>query len=320
MAGHPVRERPVLCAACHAKNRADWRRCQRCGADLTARVAAFTAGAGRAARSAGPAWPVFGALALATLVVALVVWPRAPQSAPSKAAGLVEPAAPPAPVARATPAPVDPRDAAREGVAAYAQGDPSGAAARFEEAAAGDPNDAASLNDLGQMLVRGGRVREALAPLRHAVELAPGSWAYRFNLARARGLSGDWPGAVEDYRRADALFPDDYPTLYNLALALQKAERPDEALPVLERVAQLQPAEPSFQLTLAMAYEAASRQDAAVAAYTRFLDLSPGASEAPAVRAHLARLQPPGSLPEAMPGDGTGPVRSLSAPVGHGPA
>ena len=194
------------------------------------------------------------------------------------------------------------REANRAGVASYARGDLTGAASAFAQAVEANPEDAGALNNLGQMLVRQGRPADALVPLLKAVALDPASWTYRFNLARARGLTGDWAGAVEDYRRADALFPDDYPTLYNLALALQKANHADEALPVLERVAALQPEEASFQLTLGMAYEAARRGQDAVAAYSRFLDLAPQSSQAPAVRAHLARLQPPLDGPQAVPG------------------
>ena len=39
-----------------------------------------------------------------------------------------------------------------------------------------------------------------------AVASMPDKWAFRFNLARARSLTGDWAGAADDYKRAAQLF------------------------------------------------------------------------------------------------------------------
>jgi Flp pilus assembly protein TadD len=322
MAGHPVRQ-PRVCGVCGAKNRPDWRRCQRCHADLAERPS--SAPAVSSGTRAVP-WPLAAALAVAAVVVAAAVWPRAgtPPAAP--------PTAPPAVAADAAPQPVagerdrpptqpasDGHQQAREAVAAYQRGDFAAALQGLEQAVAANPADASALNNLGQTLVRLGRPAEALVPLQKAATLAPESWAYRFNLARARGLTGDWAGAVGDYQKANDLFPDDHVTLYNLALALQKASRPEEALPVLERVATLRPDDPSFLLTLGLAYEGAHRPEDAVAAYTRFLEISPEAADSAAVKARLTRLQGVGTVPGALPG-GVGPARSLSGPVGHGPA
>ena len=53
--------------------------------------------------------------------------------------------------------------------------------------------------------------------------LDPSRWAYRFNLARAEGLMGEWDKAALDYAEASKLFPNDYATLFNLGQALRLA-------------------------------------------------------------------------------------------------
>ena len=101
-------------------------------------------------------------------------------------------------------------------------------------------------NNLGQVLIRLGQAPEAIGPLTIAANGAPGEWSYRFNLARAKAQTADWSGAVEAYQQADQLFPDDHVTLFNLAQALQKANRQDEALPVLEKAVAAAPDNPSL--------------------------------------------------------------------------
>lgn len=186
--------------------------------------------------------------------------------------------------------PVTAEDFARAGTAAYQQGDLSVALSAFEEAARAHPSDPDAQNNLGQVLVRLGRADEALPHLEAAVAGAPDRWAFRFNLARARGLTGDWAGAVDDYERAASLFPDDYVTLYNLGRALQKAGDHARAAETLERAIALQPDDPSFQLTLAASYEKLGRTGDAAAAYQRYLEQAPSSPDAAAIQARIARL------------------------------
>ena len=99
-----------------------------------------------------------------------------------------------APVAPATPDAERPfLDASAKGSVAYTSGDYGSALARYEEAVRQNPQDAESLSNLGQVLVRMQRTAEAVPYFERAAALSPKSWAYRFNLARAQGLlrSGD---------------------------------------------------------------------------------------------------------------------------------
>lgn len=201
----------------------------------------------------------------------------------------------PTPPAEAVLTPVTREDFASAGEAAYAQGHMDVALSAFEAAVAAFPGDPDAENNLGQLLARLGRGRDAIPHLERATATAPDKWTYRFNLARARGLAGDWDGAVADYRVAASMFPDDHVTLFNLGRALQKTGDHAGSVEPLERAVSLSPDEPSFLLTLAASYERLSRLPEAVQAYRTFLDRQPRAADAPAIRARIARLESVGT-------------------------
>ena len=204
--------------------------------------------------------------------------------------------------------PVTREDFARAGEAAYAQGNMTVALSAFEAAVAAFPGDPDAENNLGQLLVRIGRAKDALLHLQRAVDAAPDKWSYRFNLARARSMDEDWAGAVADYRAASQMFPDDHATLYNLGRALQKLGEHGDAIPALERAVTLQPDEPATLLTLASSYEKVSRLPDAIQAYREFLARDPQSRDAAAIRQRIARLEQVGLPSEpAVPSLDPGP-------------
>jgi Flp pilus assembly protein TadD len=211
------------------------------------------------------------------------------RSAPTPSTAPVDDAADGSP--HAGPGPVTAADYARRGAASFRGNDFASALSAFDAAVARRPDDPEALNNLGQTLVRLNRAEEAIPRYQLAVQLAPDKWAYRFNLARARGLVGDWAGAVEDYRGADRLFPDDHATLFNLALAMRKSGRSAEAVPILERAVALAPEDSSFVLTMARAYDELDRRADAAAAYRKFLSQSATGPDADAARGRLAVLE-----------------------------
>ena len=85
---------------------------------------------------------------------------------------------------------------------AYAAGDFATALERYQAAVQKNPQDAESLSNLGQVLVRLNRTPEAIAYFDRAVAILPNRWAYQFNLARALGLLGRTDEAIAGYRRA----------------------------------------------------------------------------------------------------------------------
>jgi Flp pilus assembly protein TadD len=300
---------PRVCVSCGAKNHPQWRLCQRCGTALTAvQSGDRTTDPARVDESEPHTLPWRPALALAA--VAAAVWFGLPS-------GEREAGAPSVQAAGFAPVPMAPPDSAserqelhnaatldayadRRGVAAYGRGDMAAAASAFEEAVATNPEDAESLNNLGQVLVRQGRLEEALPLFDRAVALSPQKWAFRFNQGRARGLVDDWSGAIEAYQEADRLFPNDHVTLFNLGLALRKVGRHEAAAGVLERVVAQETSDATLYLPLGESYESLDRPADAIRVYQRYLEVAPAGGDAPAVRARIGRLSG-----EAGPAEGT---------------
>jgi len=292
-----------VCGACGAKNRAGWRKCQRCRLPLPADVPSKAIDEAVPKPShAAVIVPIVAVVAIVAVAGTLLMRPsrRATNAASfEKAAARPDATSPPKPTVirsaedETVPAstPVTAGDFARRGAGSFRGGDFGTALEAFEAAAARHPDDPDALNNLGQTLVRLDRAGDAIPRFALAVQLAPEKWAYRFNLARARGLTGDWAGAVEDYRVADRLFPDDHATLFNLALALRRAGRAAEAMPVLEKVMALAPDDPSFVLTTARAYDELDRRADAAATYRKFLSHSAAGPDAEAARGRLTALE-----------------------------
>jgi tetratricopeptide (TPR) repeat protein len=293
----------IICAACGAKVRADRARCLRCGERLVARHEDVSRGRARLA----PVAIVAGCIAIGGVSLMFMggspiggdppAAPAAGQPSPPTA-DVAAPADAPHVAASAIPNPAAlSMSAVLAGEKAYAAGNVDAALQRFQAAVDANPDDVRSLNDLGQVLVRLGRAKDAVAYLDRAVRLSPDSWTYQFNRARAYASLQDWGEAVAGYRSAARLFPDDYATHYNLAKALQASGDVGGAIASYEKAIQLAPGQSDFQLSYGLALESAKRPQDAAAAYRRYLELEPQSPEAEKVRAHLAELQP--SAPRA---------------------
>lgn len=285
----------IICAACGAKVKSGRIKCLRCGQRLVARQDA-------PAPRPFP-WKTFGLVSglVALGGVAVVLASRSTPSVPSTtspgvgAARVLNTAS-----ARSTPASRTANEPDLAGGAvsdviggerAYASGNIDASVQQLQTAVEADPSDVRALNDLGQVLVRTGRAREAVIYLDKAVSLKPDSWAYQFNRARAYAELQEWGRAVEGYRAAGRLFPDDYATQYNLAKALQASGDIGAALAAYEKAIQLAPGQSDFQLSYGLALETAKRPQDAAAAYRRYLELEPDSAQAEKVKAHLAGLK-----------------------------
>jgi len=193
-------------------------------------------------------------------------------------------------------------EAAGRGSIAYNAGDYATALARYEDAVKQNPQDAESLSNLGQVLVRMQRTAEAVPYFERATALNPQRWAYRFNLARAHALLQHWDDAIASYRQAQTLFPDDYATTFNLALTLHKKGDDAGAVTEYKKAIALNPGDASFRMALAISYEALQQKPEAAGQYVEYLRLSPLAADADKVRAKIAQLTsapPPAPSPSA---------------------
>jgi tetratricopeptide (TPR) repeat protein len=299
---------PIVCSTCGAKIRAERGRCPRCRAAIAAPDPKLAAAASRRFRQ------IAAGLVAAFVLVTGVLWllrDPAPAEAPASRGRVADPlgdrrtAVEPAPQApdydeqEAIEAPRPFMDAPAHAAAAYTRGDYESALDSYLDAIERNPQDAESLSNLGQVLVRLERPAEALEYFERAVDLLPGRWAYQFNHARALGLTGDWPQAVEAYRRAEALFPDDYATAFNLGQALGRLGDHAAAVEAYQRAIALDPGDPSFRMALGITYERLQKPAEAAAAYREALRLAPDAPDAETVSARIAELlgQDPGKGP-----------------------
>jgi tetratricopeptide (TPR) repeat protein len=284
---------PLICEACGARVPSGRGRCGRCGAPFAAPPSAEseTQPASRTLLAVAGGCAVVGVVLLAmfgglgqgvsaTVTAPVTSAPPAPLQQPSGA-----PSAPLTPAASFAAA-----DATRSGSVAYQEGDLASAEERYTTAVAADPGNADALNNLGQVLVRTGRAREALPYFDHAIAIAGDVWAYRFNRARAHGELEEWRDAVTGYTEAARLFPDDYVTQFNLARAQQASGDLTGAIETYARAIDLAPAQADFHLWYGQALDQAARLDEAAAEYSRFLELQPGAPQAEKVQARLAQL------------------------------
>jgi tetratricopeptide (TPR) repeat protein len=301
--------RAIVCGECGSKFRADRERCPRCRAYVTrldpnAAPAAIAASGRRLQRMAAA---IMGAFVL-LLAVLWLVRDHAPRqvNVPARPADLAagpRSAEPPAPMPVAEGAAAAPPGrppflaAAGEGTLAYGAGDYEMALQRFQAAVEQNPDDAESLSNLGQVLVKLGRTAEAVPYFDRAVQILPTRWAYQFNLARAQGLLGNWDQAIATYRRAQELFPNDYATTFNLALALHKRGDETGAVEEYRKAVELNPDDPSFRLALATSQERLNNRAEAAAAYQEYLRLWPEGPDADKVKARIALLGGGGATP-----------------------
>ncbi len=297
----------ATCQNCGAKVRGDRNRCPRCRAYLAAPDPAHPAVASR--RLARAAAVVVGLFALTIAGL----WLTSDSAAVPRAAGPVPDSLAARGSAARVPAPADVAptvadrpflDPAGSGSLAYASGDYNNSLAHYLEAVRKNPDDAESLSNLGQVLVRLNRTAESIPYFERAVAILPGRWAYHFNLARALGLLNRHEGAVAGYRRAQELFPDDYVTTFNLALALHRKGDEAAAVEQYHRAIVLQPEDASFHKALGISLEQLQKGSEAAAAYGEYLRLSPSAPDADKVRARIAQLQAgsAGETPVPAPG------------------
>ena len=300
----------ITCASCGSKIRADRSTCPRCRARLTpARAVPEPLHVNK------PTALMAGAvLGVATMITG-ILWMRSESAPPpqrAEASSRPDPLAsrrahPGEPTAGSqdaapAPAPAEQRllDSKDEGAVAYADGGYASARERYEAAVAKNPDDAESLSNLGQVLVRLGKVEEAIPYFDRAITLIPQRWAYRFKRARALGILGRTDEAVAGYRDAQQLFPNDYATSFNLGLALHKMGDEAGAVDAYKKAIELDPNDASFRLALGTSLERLQRPRDAAAAYDDYLRLAPAAPDADKVRARIAQLTQ--SPPAATPG------------------
>lgn len=290
---------PVVCAGCGARMKADRPACLRCGEPLVPiEAAAATPDVpGQFSRRTTFVLGVSASVIVIGLIGAL--WRSGVPEAAGGTQATVRAAlnrpsrAQPAAESPANAAAYDAAtfiDAARGGGAAFVSGDFEAARVKYEDALAKRPDDPDTLNNLGQALVRLGRIDDGIARFERAVQIAPDAWAPHFNLAAAEGQRGQWDHAVDQYREAVRVFADDYATQFNLALALHKKGDDAAAIAEYKKAIQLAPGEPSFHAALGVSLEKMGRLGDALREYRVSLEMDPDSADAEGLKAHVDAL------------------------------
>jgi tetratricopeptide (TPR) repeat protein len=104
----------------------------------------------------------------------------------------------------------------------------------FDQVLQRSPGSALTWNNLGLLEMAAGRPREAARAFEGAVAADPRFGPAWQALGAARAQS-DPRGAIDAWRRAIALAPNDYDVLFNLAVLLHQQRRDEEARPYVER-------------------------------------------------------------------------------------
>ncbi|MFA6110214.1 MAG: tetratricopeptide repeat protein, partial [Candidatus Latescibacterota bacterium] len=95
--------------------------------------------------------------------------------------------------------------------------------------------------NLGKVYLESGRLREAIAISRHALDLDPGLARAHYNIGTAHLRLSEPDLAVADYRRALELQPDLVPALHNLGTAFQEQGLFRQAVVAYRQALALQP-------------------------------------------------------------------------------
>ena len=130
-------------------------------------------------------------------------------------------------------------------------------------------------NNLGNFLADRGRLAEAVAHYRQALEIEPGYVDAHFNLGTALCSQGRYDEAVAQYRQALRIQPDFMLAHNSLGEVLARQGRLDEALAQYQKALEIQP---DFVLALNNLGEVLARQgrpDEAISQYHKVLEILP---------------------------------------------
>jgi len=159
----------------------------------------------------------------------------------------------------------------------------------FRKAIAMRPARAEAYAYLGRELLKSGATHEAVRPLERAVRLNPQMEEAQADLGVALMAQGNLEGAREHMEEALRLDPIDADSQSNLCTVLQYMGRPVEAETHCRAALKLRPDSPSWRMSLAVALASEGKRDEAVRELTAVLREHPGYADARTVLAQLQR-------------------------------
>ncbi len=172
------------------------------------------------------------------------------------------------------------------------------AIAHYQKALQINLNHSEAHNNLANALACQGRMDEALAHYRKSLEIQPDYAEARYNLGNLLARRGQFDEAIVQFRRTLAIA--DYPEAHNnLANALSGRGRFNEALAEYQKTLELKPDFADAHWNLGNAFFRRGQMDEALAHFRRAVELKP--DFAPAHRDLGSALAKLGRLDEALP-------------------
>ena len=153
---------------------------------------------------------------------------------------------------------------------------PSDAKPEYEKAIALDPKFFEAYLNLGTLLLESSP-KNAIAPLRKAVELQPAQNHPHYLLAVALDRSGDQAAAAEQFQQILGLEPNDVPALRYLGWYFLGHQKPAEAETKFREALQVEPTDLKALLGLAESLDVQKKPEAEQA-YQQYLSANPGDS------------------------------------------
>jgi tetratricopeptide (TPR) repeat protein len=142
------------------------------------------------------------------------------------------------------------------------------------------PDSAEAHNNLGVVLKDLGKLDAAVACFRRVLELRPGLAAAHTNLGNISKERGQIDEALASYRRAIALDAGSAEAHNNLGLVLKDQGKLGEAVSCFQRVIELRPDFEGVQNSLGNAFKDQGRLEESVGCYRRALEQRPDSAEA----------------------------------------
>jgi protein O-mannosyl-transferase len=129
--------------------------------------------------------------------------------------------------------------------------------------------------NLGNALLKRGKIDEAIAQYQKALEIQPGLSSAHYNLGNAFLKHGELNEAIAQYQKTLELRPNHADSLYNMGLALFKQGKLDEAIAQLRKALEIEPDAVAAHIGLGDALAAKGARDAATAQYQKALEIRP---------------------------------------------
>lgn len=173
------------------------------------------------------------------------------------------------------------------GILEVRTGRPEQGFATLEQAVAAAPTWGITHHWYARMLGENGRVREAAAASRRAVDLDPRNESYRLQAAHLASVNaaeldrrGEADAAYESAKYAASLYPEEAAYLYQAAMTAYRSARHDEALDFLERLHAIVPSREESLFLEGFLLQDAGRGAEAIERYERFLESEPEHAQA----------------------------------------